>query len=154
MCVLVCDKQVIVLYMEHMENLLMHTYIYFCYWAEEIASYFTSIDQYKRNQCVCNKVAFQSHWPTDMDINSLLPSDVIWWQGSKSTLAQIMACCLTAPRHYLSQCWLMISEVLWHSPDSNFTENTWHIYRWNEFEIYRVETVDNPPRANELKEQI
>ena len=46
------------------------------------------------------------------------------WQGSRSTLAQIMACCLTASSHYLNQCWLMISEVLWHSPDSNFTENT------------------------------
>ena len=33
-----------------------------------------------------------------------------------------MACCLTAPSHYLNQCWLMISEVLWHSHDKNFTE--------------------------------
>ena len=54
----------------------------------------------------------------------LWPSDVISQQGSRSTLAQVMACCLTAPSHYLSQCWLMISEMLWHSPDSNFTENT------------------------------
>ena len=30
-------------------------------------------------------------------------------------LAQIMACCLTAPNHYLTQCWLTINEVLWHS---------------------------------------
>ena len=57
-------------------------------------------------------------------LNSLWPSDVIWRQGSRSTLAQVMACCLIAPSHYLNQCWLMISEVLWHSPDSNFTENT------------------------------
>ena len=26
-------------------------------------------------------------------INSLWPSDVIWWQGSRSTLARVMACC-------------------------------------------------------------
>ena len=57
-------------------------------------------------------------------VNSLWPRDVIWWQGSRSTLAQVMACCLTAPSHYLPQCWLMISKVLWHSPDRNFTENT------------------------------
>ena len=57
-------------------------------------------------------------------VNSLLPSDTIWRYRSMSTLAQVMACCLTAPSHYLSQCWLMISEVLWYSPDSNFTENT------------------------------
>ena len=39
-------------------------------------------------------------------LNSLWPSDVIWRQGSRSTLAQVMACCLTAPSHYLNQCWL------------------------------------------------
>ena len=59
-----------------------------------------------------------------MQVNSLWPSDVVWRQGSRSTLAQVMACCLTAPSHYLNQCWLMISEVLWYSPDSNFAENT------------------------------
>ena len=67
---------------------------------------------------------------------TLWPSDAIWRHRSMSTLAQVMACCLTAPNHYLNQCWLMISEVLWHSPDSNFTEITSDIYRWNEFEIY------------------
>ena len=54
----------------------------------------------------------------------LWPSDVIWQQASRSTLAQVMACCLMAPSHYLNQCWLMIIEVLWPSPNSNFTENT------------------------------
>ena len=55
----------------------------------------------------------------------LWPTEIIWRQGSRSTLAQVMACCLTAPSHYLNQCWLMISEeVLWHSLDSNFIENT------------------------------
>ena len=56
--------------------------------------------------------------------NSLWPSDAMWRHRSGSTLAQVMACCLTAPSHYLNQCWLMISEVLWHWSDSNFTENT------------------------------
>ena len=42
-------------------------------------------------------------------IYSLWPSDTIWWHESGSTLAQVMACCLTAPSHYLSQCWLIIS---------------------------------------------
>ena len=31
-------------------------------------------------------------------------SDVIWGHRSWSTLAQVMACCLTAPNHYLNQC--------------------------------------------------
>ena len=47
--------------------------------------------------------------------NSLGPSDAIWWQKTGSTLAQVMACCLTAPSHYLNQCWLIISEVQCHS---------------------------------------
>ena len=41
------------------------------------------------------------------------PNDVIWLQRSGSTLAQKMGCCLTAPSHYLNQCWLN-SEVNWH----------------------------------------
>ena len=50
-------------------------------------------------------------------INSLRPSDAIRRQGTESTLAQVMACCLTAPSHYLNQCWLIISKVLWHSSE-------------------------------------
>ena len=46
----------------------------------------------------------------------------------------------------------MISEVLWHSPDSNFTENTWDIYCWNEFEIYLFETVVKSPWSQWVKE--
>ena len=56
--------------------------------------------------------------------NSLRPSDAIWWHRSGSTLAQVMACCLTAPSHYLNQCWLIISKVLWHSSEGNFIRDT------------------------------
>ena len=55
------------------------------------------------------------------EFNSLWPNDTIWWHTYGSTLAQVMACCLTAPSHYLNQCWLHISDILWHSPESNFT---------------------------------
>ena len=68
-------------------------------------------------------------------LNSLRPGDAIWRYRSWSILAQVMACCLTTPSNYLNQCWLMIIDGLWHSPDSNFTENTSDIYRWNEFKI-------------------
>ena len=40
-------------------------------------------------------------------VNTLWPSDTIWWQRSGSTSAQVMACCLTTP-NYLDQ-WLIIS---------------------------------------------
>ena len=48
---------------------------------------------------------------TCLKMNSLRPSDAIWWHRSVSTLAQVMACCPTAPSHYLNQCWLIISKV-------------------------------------------
>ena len=51
-------------------------------------------------------IPFRPHW-----VNSLWPSDATEHQGSGSTLAQVMACCLTAPSHYLNQCWFIINEV-------------------------------------------
>ena len=51
--------------------------------------------------------------------NSLLPSDAIC-QGSRSALVQEMTCCLTAPSHYLNQCWLILTKVQWCSSEGNF----------------------------------
>ena len=42
------------------------------------------------------------------ELNSLWPSDVIWRPQSGSVLAEVMACCLTSPSHYLNQYWLII----------------------------------------------
>ena len=39
-------------------------------------------------------------------INSLWPSEAIWWHRSVPTMAWMMACCLMAPSHYLTQYWL------------------------------------------------
>ena len=50
------------------------------------------------------------------------PRNTMWQHRSGATLAQVMACCLTAPSHYLTQCWLIISKVQWHSSESNFKE--------------------------------
>ena len=55
-------------------------------------------------------------------INSLGPSDAIWHWRTWSTLVQVIACCLTAPSHYLNQCWLIISKVLWHSSEDNIID--------------------------------
>ena len=54
-------------------------------------------------------------WP--QWVNPLRPSDAILRWRSWLTLVQVMACCLTAPSHYMSQCWLIISKVLWHSSE-------------------------------------
>ena len=48
------------------------------------------------------------------NVTFTLASDAIWRHRTGSTLAQVMACCLMAPIHYLNQCWLIITGVLWH----------------------------------------
>ena len=42
--------------------------------------------------------------PVSFAVSALWPSDTIWRHGSVSTLAQVMACCLTTSSHYLNQC--------------------------------------------------
>ena len=66
----------------------------------------------KKIQQFCTKPSVYTEW---LIFNLLWPSDAIWRQRSQSTLAQLMACCLTAPSHYLNQRWLIISEFQWHS---------------------------------------
>ena len=81
-------------------------------------------------------------------VNSLWPSDAIWRQRSGTRLAQVMACCLTAPRHYLNQCWFTISNVHWHSFEykkilqPSITEISW--------KIIFLKFLWNLPGANEL----
>ena len=59
-------------------------------------------------------------WATQLSISgnlithsvSLWPNDTIWRQRSGSTLAQVMACCLTAPSHYLhSNDWSSVKSI-------------------------------------------
>ena len=57
-------------------------------------------------------------------VNLLWPVDIIWRHKTRSTLAQVMAWCLTAPSHYLNQYWLVISEVQWQSLEGNFIRDT------------------------------
>ena len=40
---------------------------------------------------------------------------------------------MTALTHYPNQCWDLISEVLWHSPENNFTTTVRTIILYNEF---------------------
>ena len=75
-------------------------------------------------------VLLNSLGPTDaintwilVNIVSSRPGDGIWRQITGSTLAQVMAYCLTAPSHYLKQCWLIINKVLWLSCEGNFTRD-------------------------------
>ena len=44
-------------------------------------------------------------------VNPFWPGDAIWGQRSWPKLFQVvMACCLTAPSHYLNQCWFTLTK--------------------------------------------
>ena len=83
-------------------------------------NYWPSMTCDKLSTLLILKLEQQLYWL----FNSLWPSDAIWEHRTGSTMAQVMACCLTAPSHYLNQCWLIISEVQWHSSEGNFTGDT------------------------------
>ena len=84
-------------------------------------------------------------------VNSLWPCDAKWRQGSMSTLAPVMACCLTAPSHYLNQCWLIIIRssgihlraILQEKPQPSVTEIS--------LKISYLKFCSNLPGAYELK---
>ena len=76
------------------------------------------------------------------------------WHSSRSTLAQVLAWCLMAPSHYpcyRNQCWLLIVEVLWHSPESIFTASAHAPILQNEFETILFKLLPHLPGSNELK---
>ena len=80
-------------------------------------------------------------------VNSLWPNHPIWGHRTWSTLAQVMACCLTAPSHYLNQCWLFISKVQSHSSGNHFTKDTSANNHWNQFENYLSKFSFKSPRG-------
>ena len=82
-------------------------------------------------------------------INSLWPNDAIWRQRFRSILAQVMACCLMAPSHYLNQYWL-ISRVLHNLPENNACGNAHENNRYNTFDNNKFWSKSHPPGANEL----
>ena len=84
----------------------------------------TTFERYCFNEDVCILIWISLKFGPWGPINWLRPSDAIWWHRSGSTLAQVMACCLTAPSHYLNECWQFISKVQLRSSDGNFTRDT------------------------------
>ena len=61
--------------------------------------------------------------------HTLGPSDAIWRYRAGPTLANVIACCLTAPSHHMNQCWLPGTKVQRHWSDGNlardFPSNEW-----------------------------
>ena len=83
-------------------------------------------------------------------INSLWPSDTIWRHRSWQILAQVMACCLMAPSHYLSQYWLTITKVQWHSFCEILLEVSQALISKIGFKIIYLKFHSNLPGLNEL----
>ena len=83
-------------------------------WHSPVSS-FTANTQGKLFCIMIFKIILLKFLPHQWEAYSLWPDDAIWRQRSGSTLAQVMACCLTAPSHYLNQCWSIIREVQSHS---------------------------------------
>ena len=84
-------------------------------------------------------------------VNSLWSSDAIWHHETWSRLVQVMAWCLMAPSHYLNEFWLILSKVLHHSREGNFTGNVQYICLWHEFKNYWLRSQTQlPAGSNEL----
>ena len=87
------------------------------------------------------------------NFNSLWCSDVIWQHRTGWILARLVSCHLTAPSHYLNQCWLLSGEVLCHSPKNNFialAQDTITLYNDNEFENHILKLLPHLPGASEF----
>ena len=78
--------------------------------------------------------------------NSLWPSEALSQNSSVSSLAQVLAWCLMAQSHFLNQSWLTTNEILWYSPEGNFTGNAKDISPWYEFEKYWFKITVSSPR--------
>ena len=64
-----------------------------------------------------------------------------------------MAFCLTPRNHYLNQWWLLMSEVLWHSSESNFTASTQGTILYNEFKNFTFKIPATSPRGQWVNSQ-
>ena len=89
----------------------------------------------------------------NMHISSPIFSDLLivaYWRRmqhrSGKTLAHVMACCLTAPSHYLNQCWFIIRGFLWNWPESNCTRSAYE----RMFGDYTLKSLPQLLGTNEL----
>ena len=130
-------------------------------WASYVLNLCRHIASLCSNGSMCNPLLYIFSWSkvppfkvihlfqifSDGYRNASWPSDAIWRQWSWTTLAQVMACCLTAPSHYLNQCWLIIRGVLWHTSESSFAGIAQGIDSGYEFEKDILKNIFKSPRG-------
>ena len=85
-------------------------------------------------------------WPGDRICAALM-----WGHRSGSTLARVMACCLTAPSHYLNQCWLFINLFVSFTWQQFYIKNTQISIDKMSLKIILLERLPHLPWANEIK---
>ena len=95
----------------------------------------------------CDTEGTNYHYVISLTHCGLVMAYGIWRHISESTLVQTMAWCLTAPSHYLNQRWLIISEILWHAPQRNFTVIDQVDILYSEFENYNFKITATPRRG-------
>ena len=87
-------------------------------------------------------------------INSLWHSDAIWQHRTGTVLVQVMVWCQMIPSHYLNQSWLLINEVLHHSPESILTKSSHELLSITCSEITLSTLLPHLPEANEFTSTI
>ena len=77
------------------------------------------------------------YWCIMSFVNVLTSNDDIWHHSSLSVLVHVMVSCLTAPNHYLIQCWHIFNwthrNFQWDCSQSDtFFVNKMHLKMWTE----------------------
>ena len=83
-----------------------------------------------------------------LNITTVWPSKVLWWPISWLPFVQEVTCIHQAPNHYLNQCLLIITGILWYSFVGIFTDNIWIISQQNVFKFYTFEIGHISPRVH------
>ena len=122
-----------------------------CWW---FTSQFSSINNTQQSHCYisCKHVvivtaSLQSWFLFYLRLSKALAYEKTFGLNLGSILVPVMACCLTAPSHYLNQCWLTMKKNLWHSFESKVYLNTEDINPNVVFEIYLFEITATSHRV-------
>ena len=103
----------------------------------------TEIFKFDAQRIICSRAAPYATRPCSVLKTSAV---LIYWHGSWSTLAHVMACCLMVPSPYLNQCWLITSDVQWQSSEGNFIRDTPTISQWSFLENHLPKISLKSPR--------
>ena len=107
----------------HMSTPVLFSIVQYCSaneWAPEFMRPTWVLDRHNLKQCLIK--AIYEALPEMMLINSLWPSEDLWWHRSGSMWAQVMACCLTAPSHYLNHSDNHLKAILQGIPQPSTTK--------------------------------